>query len=495
MKAGRGAVPQIVDQAESADHSLNSTFARIAFPRLALRPGLEGKWFVAPAPFAGIKSVTQNGDHAMDGSTGSSRSAPRAVRVLSATAWTVAFAVALGSWGCSDANGRQGTDDSDRVHTSYRLVHEFGGQEDALYFTTIVDGFLHPDSAIIVADAQERTVSKVHLGGRSVVQLGGSGDGPGEFRNITAVGTAAAGGVWVTDRRTGRVTLLDYDEERYTATATVHDYFFAPPVAPEGPLALLSDGTLLVVPGRPEVRPLFPDTLVQYHLLRVDLSGSVVDTLLSPPPAAFDGLLFERPDGGYTLTRKFLNETPRIAVSPTGSQVGFVHRSAGLSDSVIGTLYLVDVDRDPVRVDTIPIPGRSIPADQAEFLRRAESLGIEGWVGGPSAFAEAAAEQLDVPDMISPIFTYRIDSEGAQWLAVEAEVRGEPRWLRKAPGQVEWRPVEFDRPVRLVLDARGQLVAGLLVDELDRQSVGVFERGALPVALLPSRPYAGRAGG
>lgn len=379
-------------------------------------------------------------------------------------------------------SGCLGPDDGGATHDAvgssvpFRLVQEFGGHEDELYFTAIVDGFFHADSAIVIADAQERTVTTIQLEERRFVQLGGPGEGPGEFRNITAVGKLGGAGFWVTDRRTGRVTIFDRTADPSISTATVHGYFFAPPVAPEGPYALLSDGSALVTPSRPEVRPSFPDTLVHYHLVRVDLSGSVVDTILSPPPAAFDGLLLERPDGGYTLTRTFMNETPRIAVSPTGSKLGFLHRTAGLDDSVIGTLYVVQFDRGMVHVDTLRIPGKPIPGGRAELVRRAEGLGVTGWGAGPGAFAETVADRLDIPERISPIFTYRLDSEGGHWIAIEEDFQSEVRWLRRPPGHAEWRDIEFDRPVRLVLDAWGDLVTGVLVDSLDTQTVGVFVR-------------------
>lgn len=419
-----------------------------------------------------VASASRDGRGAFDGPI---RCSGNALRTLGRASLVLSAAILMVS-GCISPDDAGGTHAAVGSPVPFRLVQEFGGHEDELYFSTIVDGFLLADSAIVIADAQERTVTKIQLGEHRFVKLGGPGQGPGEFRNITAIGKVGEADLWVTDRRTGRVTIFDRGAEPPVTTATVHDYFFAPPIAPEGPLALLSDGTALVTPSRPEVRPLFPDTLVQYHLVRVDLSGSVVDTILSPPPAAFDGLLLERPDGGYTLTRRFLNETPKIAVSSTGSEIGFLHRTAGLNDSMIGTLYVVRLNRGMVDVDTLRIPGKPIPGGRAEFLRRAEGLGVTGWGAGPRAFAETVVDRLGIPERISPIFTYRLDSEGGHWIAVEEEFQGEVRWLRRPPGQTEWRGVEFDRPVRLVLDAWGDLLIGVLVDSLDTQTVGVFVR-------------------
>ncbi len=100
------------------------------------------------------------------------------------------------------------------------------------------------EGEILLADA-DRAVLILSAEGDSLQRLGGSGEGPGEFRQVLMAGALDAGGVVYFDPVLNRVT-------EFTPSHEVHRLWSPEPSVGPGsifaPLALASDGAVLGVP-------------------------------------------------------------------------------------------------------------------------------------------------------------------------------------------------------------------------------------------------------
>ncbi|MFW5905112.1 MAG: hypothetical protein ACOCUZ_02735, partial [bacterium] len=364
---------------------------------------------------------------------------------------------------------------------SYALVMELGHEGDPITFGAIVPGFFRDEGSLVVAEYLESQIVRISMDGPGVEVLGGEGDGPGEFHQIRAVGLHSDSLIWAADRVNGRATLMD-DRGRTHATATVTDFYFDPPVRPVGATAVLTDGSLLVTPDRPQAMWMLTDTLFHQPLIRVGWGGQSVDTLFDPPPAHL-GLDLYIPDvwDSPLHTARVLREDAQVDVSPDGELVGFLHRTHGLDDRTGGTLYLLDVTRPEAGVDSVRIPIPPIPFSREEVEDRVArmDLGVTGRT--PSNLADGLIQHFRsnmeaLPEWISPLVRFRIDSEHSLWLGVEDVYLGDLTWYRRRRGEEDWARVELERPVWRVIGAWGNQVAGILRDDLKVQTLAVFER-------------------
>lgn len=367
---------------------------------------------------------------------------------------------------------------------SFRLITELGHEGDPVTFGAIIPGAFVDAETLVVGELMGSRLIRIALqdgGVQRVDILAGEGEGPGEFQQLREIGVWPDGTLWATDRRSGRATLLD-ERGQVQATATVTDFFFEPPVRPVGATSVLADSSLLVTPDRPQAMWMLTDTLFKQPLIRVGWDGGWVDTLFAPPPAHL-GLDFYVADvwDSPFHTSRVLRENPLTSVSPDGRLVGVVHRSHGLSREVGGTIYLLDV-HDPGRtVDSLQAPVPAIPASRSEVERRAARLDLGPDGRSPGALADGFIQHFeqnlgDLPQWISPVVQFRIDSEHSVWIGVEEGFRGDLTWYRRRSGEDRWIRAELERPVWRLIDARADWVAGILRDDLRVQTLAVFER-------------------
>jgi hypothetical protein len=384
--------------------------------------------------------------------------------------------------GCLEMGSEEssGGQDPFRVE-SYVLVMELGQEGDPITFGAIVPGFLQDEGSLIVAEYLGSAILRISMDGPGVEVLGGEGDGPGEFRQIRAVGFRSDSLIWVADRATGRATLID-GRGRTHATSTVTDFYFGPPVRPVGATAVLADGSLLVTPDRPQAMWMLTDTLFQQPLIRVGWDARSVDTLFNPPPAHL-GLDLYIPDvwDSPLHTARVLREDAQVDVSPDGGLIGFLHRTHGLDDRTGATLYLVDVTRPEAGVDSVRIPIPPVPFSRDEVEDRVARMGLGVTGRTPSNLADGFIRHFRsnmeaLPEWISPLVRLRIDSEHSLWLGVEDVYLGDLTWYRRRRGEQDWSRVDLERPVWRLIDAWGDQVAGILRDDLGVQTLAVFER-------------------
>lgn len=89
-----------------------------------------------------------------------------------------------------------------------RLVRQVDGRLTEVF--SIMGAFARADGSLVVGDPEGLKVLMVGANGR-VHNLGRAGEGPGEFRNIRAVGEAANDGIWVADSRLLRMQVFQKD--------------------------------------------------------------------------------------------------------------------------------------------------------------------------------------------------------------------------------------------------------------------------------------------
>jgi hypothetical protein len=358
----------------------------------------------------------------------------------------------------------------------YELVAEIGGRESDAVFGAIVPGALTSDDHLWVGEYFGGDLLRIDLATRETVErLGGAGAGPGEFYELQRVGLAPDGSVWATDSRSGRVTIFHPSGER--TTFRLYDFFFAPPMAMAPPLAVLSDGSAVVLPELPERPRAFPDSLVHYPLLRVARSGEVLDTLFVGPPAPIGGLYLPNVPGVLSITR-FLNETPLVSVSPDGTSVGLLHRLEGVGPGVIGTLFVARIGDEHVAIDTSTIPGTPRAGSVSEALRRLNEHDLPPDFRTDLAIDDVRNKPLGIPDWISTVSHFQIASDGSYWVGVQPHSRSSQEWMRLEPGADRWTlvGVPSEKAIFRLIDAREAWLAVILMDDLRVQSIGLFRR-------------------
>lgn len=356
----------------------------------------------------------------------------------------------------------------------YTLVTEVGTGGDEVSFGAIVPGAFTPTGTLWVGDYFSGEIMELAIGSGSLQRLGGTGAGPGEFAELHRIGMTQEGSVWVTDRRTGRVTVFHMDGDRSTFGFLEH--FFAAPLKMVGPTALLADGTVVVIPDVVQTPTAFPDTLVAQPVIRVARTGEVVDTLIMPSPAPIGSL--ELPNvPGILRTSRVLNERPLVSVAPDGSRVGVVDRLGGVSSGFIGRLYLADIPSGGV--DTLSIPGRAERGTSQEVLRRVRELELSDGISREQIAEEIAGKPLGVPEWLSTISGFRVASDGTVWIGMSDERHGDQHWMWMHVDEGDWTPVELvtDKRIFRLIDAQGDRVAAILMDDLRVQTLGIFERG------------------
>ncbi|MEZ4416717.1 MAG: 6-bladed beta-propeller [Gemmatimonadota bacterium] len=215
-------------------------------------------------------------------------------------------------------------------------------------FSEVVGALRTPEGLLFVADGASRQIRVFDRAGALHAVVGGAGDGPGEFRSLSALGVMEGKGVWAYDFLARRFTWLSLEAELLGTTTL-----------PAEPPVLSAVG---VLEGRePVLRQVWAATILAgaatagfrrdpVAWVRFDASAVTVDTLgvfpgrevtltsdagrlvMNLPPFVHtsegavrgtrivvgtqDSLRFEELDRGGALTRQIRLPTPSLAVTP-----------------------------------------------------------------------------------------------------------------------------------------------------------------------------------
>lgn len=332
---------------------------------------------------------------------------------------------------------------------------------------------------IYVLDAAEQTVRIFAKDGSPAGRLGRKGRGPGEFENATVM-TMRGDTLWVFERSAGRITEFATDSRAFRSfTIVVRTRARALPVG------VLANGYLTTV-AEPEViggpTP-FGNTTTRRrtHLVRVDESGAVQDTLASVVNST--GIR-------YKVRRVGEASFPSVGSDLQREQPFFPLQLHAVAPDGASVLKLEQVQRDQGRVNFLQLTSVDLRGDtlwskrvdfapvaitRAHIAAMVDSLAkpIQGFRGPPvEGDAQMIADSLYRGTVWPAVTAIRYGLDGTIWL-----MQGGPPtnsivyWQLSPSGDVE-RRVELPQGFNLMQASR-TTVWGWRTDDDD---VPVVER-------------------
>ncbi len=325
-------------------------------------------------------------------------------------------------------------------------AHERGA--DGREFEQILGAVTLPSGVIAVADHMAARVHFFSSAGSSLAWSGGTGSGPGEFRNLTAFGVAANGTAWVYDRNLRRVTWLR-ENGQMARSAPVENEAASWSADMLGELdsgALVLLEHTLPMPDPRKATPTYRDST----LVAAYLPGDSVASAIGRFP------LFD-----MTVGRN--SRGPTASVHPHGPRLqATVDRKGrgvliGFSDTPeIRLLSAAGVELERMHV---PLSPRKVTAaENAVVEERRARLHQDR-----SSLAEAPTHM--------PVFGRILSTtEGDVWVEVIVEPGDPPQWLVLRQDRSE--PVTVTLPRRFtLLDVNGTRILGVSRDEDDVETL------------------------
>ena len=269
---------------------------------------------------------------------------------------------------------------------------------------------------VVDRDSRSPVIKVFDTSGRFVREIGSPGEGPGEYRSISAFGLRSDT-IWISDAGTGRVTFYRPDGTVIESFGFGYD---EAGVVTRVPVEVLgSDRFLVVSPPGPDLgRTGVGKVRFRQSVLLTDRQAAVLDTVVS-----YDvdyPVIVTRPGGGAIFRyNPAVVETPRVSYSSTSEVVREVHRPAPQSASVGQFRILI---RRP-RGDTLmqrtflfrPVP---VPRTVKDSVMAAASRSLRN---APVDLAAVALRYIELPDFQPAVSRGPISTEnGDYWIEREA---------------------------------------------------------------------------
>lgn len=301
---------------------------------------------------------------------------------------------------------------------------------------------IHPVSAVergevlYVADLGSRTVVGIDSAGHVALEIGGDGEGPGDFRAPSYIG-AIGDTIWVSDFLLRRTTYFEPSGSLLKATAWSE--FRRGTSGVRYGLLPLADGSRLGLP-QPAMSP-SPQREsgdVSLPILRWGFQG--LDTLAMQ--TADGAVMVVRLEGGQVASARqpFPQFHPLVGFDPSGKSVVLVNVSdKGAHESTIEVTRL-EPNGDTSGVTRVPYEPMRLTTATVDS---AVASIVDAWTeGGPgagrlpsrSSLAESVREAIVPPDYYPPVTDVLVGSDGTVWLRREG---------MSAP-MVEWTVVGRD---------------------------------------------------
>ena len=324
--------------------------------------------------------------------------------------------------------------------------------EDPYLFARIAGVELLPDGRIAVADGMSGTIRVFHSDGRLDRQMGGIGDGPGEFRYINSLRVSYPDTLVVYDSQALRLTAFLATGELVSTVS-----FTSPDGWPEVYLGAYSDGSHAGAWIRQEPRDPSVVTVDQMKLGRFGPDGRLESILGSAV--------------GMRRTGSPLPFSPHFLAVMVGDTV---YHTDGLG----GRLEVAGPSGEMLGV--VRVPGGEWEAEEA--LARLEAILSESW-----SERLQGLKGLVAMESVPTISEVLADDEGRLWVK-QYVPETDSHWNRRLRTGGEWVVVERDgsvvarvsvpdgvRPVAI----RDSRVLGVAFDEYDveRVQVHAIERG------------------
>jgi hypothetical protein len=292
------------------------------------------------------------------------------------------------------------------------LENEIVATVDGPLALTRVRGLLPaPDGSLLVGQPEDRMVMLLSRDGDVVGRVGREGEGPGEFRWVSALGWRGDS-LWVSDIRGRRITVFNSQFETVRTEPSPRAGVPIPFVP--GNLVLLSDGSSLHIPGihsrlfteYGDSPPLMPITR---HF--TDATSEILAEL--PVGQVLVGIDL---GGGAraSLARPFSHGS-LLGVSSDGRFVAYVRsieQSGGTGSVVVRVFDVLSGHFDTLRTDVGLIP---LTAD----LKREAIEEVRGRLGGLDARSisySLVEDALNLPSTLPPVSKVMVSSGGSVFL-------------------------------------------------------------------------------
>ncbi|MEX2529367.1 MAG: hypothetical protein WD960_01225 [Gemmatimonadota bacterium] len=338
----------------------------------------------------------------------------------------------------------------------YRAIPELSvGDVDGTLALTRVESIIVVGSRVLVSQPSERVIRVLDAeSGELLAEWGGTGEGPGEMRQLAAMSVVGSS-VIVVDRQLDRVTTFTLDGG-LVGSERFHRHEPSPPFTTVGFIFPASHGTLVamesVTVSQSEAVPdLFPARLV-------DLIGNVIDTL--PARATKDGsVVLPREGVGARVFSRPLHRADRFAMSVDGSRFVQARDREGTGLSL--AIYHIE-DRRTEMVD-LGIPPVPVPPDEVARLEEAvvDALGARGAPTGHSRAEVVRA--LALPSWIPAVDEMFVTASGETWLREPAFRTATHVWRVVGPDGSITATVEVPRGI-VLRDRDGDHLWGFRVD-------------------------------
>lgn len=327
---------------------------------------------------------------------------------------------------------------------------------------------LRADGAVLVEDNRSTEIYAFDSNGEPLARMGGAGDGPGEFRNITALSMGPADRVYVYDRRLGRISVLAGAGDLVRMVTVARDF------AGRGTIALdawpLSSGEYLLH----SMGAIESDVVREGA--RLEQRTAVVQVLDSLGAPRGDPVRF--PGGLATVGQQFDGSSPFGNATIVAVGHDQVVTGAGVDYDIRVLTRTLQTRR------IIRWPGWERPLEEAVLLAARDSLRARFEATG-RASAERVTTLLDalfapelVPASLPVLGKVLIDHAGRLWVS-----RYSPAtevWAQETAWHVldpTGQPLaQLSLPARTRLVAVGDdRIALVTRDDLDVQHVRVFD--------------------
>lgn len=379
-------------------------------------------------------------------------------------------------WGCGEGTGRPG-DAPDFSGAEWTATEELriGSVDDPVYgLTAVTAAAVGPDGTVYTLHRQPPFLRRWSEEGTHLADLGGQGEGPGEFDSPRRLGFFGDT-LWVSDRN-WRLTLFGLDGTLLGTVSPDVDLGEAgmdPSALPARPEAPLRDGTWW---GR---MPAFSDAvaagdLTRLPYVRMTADGETLDTIwVRPiPDRGRHQTLAVEWDGGGSYSTQPLADTPLPVVDENRLALYVVERWAAAGDAARGewTLHRFGMSGDTVWSRSVTHEPEPVPASITDSLlavmeERFSSL-AERTNLTPARISSVVRESLYRPSHYPPVETALVGRDGTVWVALRAADDAETRvWRVFGEDGADLARVHLPTGVR-VLSASRSTVWGSVTDEL-----------------------------
>jgi len=327
---------------------------------------------------------------------------------------------------CGPADDGVTEDGREAAAWSLEEVRRVGGFEGELQLSLVGD-LLAGSSGLYVLEGRPSRIRRLpYEGSGEVVEIGGEGDGPGEFRNPSAL-QLLRDTLWVVDPLEMRIEgFLRGGEPAQTIRIRLPDGF----PSFTFPRGLLADGSIAVASPVGVYGALDGEDTV-YTVHSVERSGENPDTVLTRPVFPEDFYRGSPPTPRVGAGSMPVHHAPETRLLRDGSGFALVERRGAEADTTSSYEVRVVSPRGEVTSRTTisydPIPSE---AGMVAFLAERRARLEEGDYRAEDmrASLNGIREGFVAFPFLPPVSGLRVGSDGRIWVAREALGRDTVRW-------------------------------------------------------------------